>query len=122
VRSPHGSSGLTMDIAGLRSIRALPAESLRGITAAAGIGEPPVFELVDPRDLFVEDSYQRDVGANGIKLVRKIYAGFDWSRFKPPVCVRIPEWDGVLVCIDGQHTAIAAASHPEVLKIPVMIV
>jgi hypothetical protein len=111
-----------MDVAGLRSIRALPAESLRGITAAEGIGEPPVFELVDPRDLFVEEGYQREVGANGIKLVRKIYAAFDWSRFKPPVCVRIPEWDGVLVCIDGQHTAIAAASHPEILKVPVMIV
>lgn len=107
---------------GLRSIIPLGPESLRGIVPAADIGEPPVFEMVDPRTLFAEESYQRDLGENSTRMVRKIVAGFSWAHFKPPVCVRVPEWDDVLICIDGQHTAIGAASHPEIKLIPVMIV
>jgi hypothetical protein len=107
---------------GLRSITPLGLESLRGIVPATDIGDPPVFEMVDPRTLFVEEGYQRDLGENSTRMVRKIVFGFSWAHFKPPVCVRIPEWDNLLVCIDGQHTAIGAASHPDIKVIPVMIV
>lgn len=107
---------------GLRSIRPLGPESLQQIEAAKiGKGRPK-FEWVDPRILYVEEAYQREVRSNGIKLIRRIYAGFSWARFKSPVCVRLPESGNVLVCIDGQHTATAAATHPDVDKIPVMIV
>lgn len=109
------------EISGLRSITPLGPESLRGITAAEIKGIQPEFVWVDPRSIFVED-YQRGIGENGIKMIRNIYAGFDWTKFKPPVCVRVPQWDDVLVCIDGQHTATAAASHPGLSKIPVMVV
>lgn len=109
-------------IRGLRSIRPLTRDSLRGLRPAQPRGTSPTFEYVDPRDLYVEESYQRDVGERGIGLVRQIYAAFDWARFKPPICVRMPEFDNVLVCIDGQHTAIAAASHPSIDAIPVMVV
>jgi hypothetical protein len=107
---------------GLRSIRPLAAESLRGVEPAAVSKKLPKFEMVDPRTLYVEEKYQRGIAGNGIKLIRKIYGGFNWARFKPPVCVRLPESGNVLVCIDGQHTATAAASHPAIEKIPVMIV
>lgn len=106
---------------GLRSIRALKPDSLRGVEPAHVGKAVPRFEWVDPSSLFVEEGYQRHVGESGITLVRKIYAGFSWARFKPPVCVRL-EGSATLVCIDGQHTAIAAASHPKIGKIPVMIV
>lgn len=39
---------------------------------------------------------------------------------KPPICARNDK--GQLVVMDGQHTAIAAASHPDIKQIPVMIV
>jgi hypothetical protein len=107
---------------GLRSIRPLGADSLRGIEPAVIGKARPKFEWVNPRTLFVEEAYQRDISGNGTKLIRKIYAGFDWSRFKPPVCVRLQESGNALVCVDGQHTATAAASHPGIDKIPVMIV
>lgn len=108
---------------GLRSIVALPRESLRGLEPAKiDVGDAFSIEWVDPRSLFVEESYQRDVGSKGVKLIRNIYARFSWARYKLPVCVRMAEWDDALVCIDGQHTAIAAASHPQLPKIPVMIV
>lgn len=104
----------------LRKIEGLKPESLRGIVPAPISSELPTFEWVDPRTLFVEDGYQREIGENGVALCRKIFAGFDWTRFKVPICVRLP--DGSLVCIDGQHTATSAASHPGLPQIPVMIV
>lgn len=106
----------------LRSIRPLPKESLRGIVPAdVSVQKLPELAWVDPRDIHVEASYQRAVGDKGSRLIRKIVAGFSWARFKPPACIRHPE-SGTLLCIDGQHTATAAASHPGIDKIPVMIV
>lgn len=105
-----------------RSIVALAKDSLRGVVPAELGEERPTFEWVDPRALFVEDAYQREFGERGIALARKIVAGFSWSKFKAPICVRLADNDGILVCIDGQHTAIGAASHPGIAEIPVMIV
>jgi hypothetical protein len=107
---------------GLRSIRPLDAASLRGIEPARPPAKRPKFEWVDPKTLYIEEAYQRNILSGGIALIRKIYAGFDWTRFKPPVCVRLEDSGNVLVCIDGQHTATAAASHPGIEQIPVMIV
>lgn len=107
---------------GLRSICALPQESLRGISPGTIGRKVPKFEWVDPRTLYVEEAYQRDLSGNSGNLIRRIIAGFSWARFKPPVCVRIAESGNVLVVIDGQHSAIAAASHPAITKIPIMIV
>jgi hypothetical protein len=79
----------------------------------------PIFEWVDPATLLVDEGYQRDSSERSLKLVRKIIAGWDWAKFKAPCAVMT---DAGLELIDGQHTAIAAATHPGVEKIPVMIV
>jgi hypothetical protein len=79
----------------------------------------PIFESVKPETLLVDDAYQRDPSERTLKLVRKIVSGWDWARFKPPVAVLT---DAGLELIDGQHTAIAAATHPEIAEIPVMII
>jgi hypothetical protein len=107
---------------GHRAIVAFGAESLRGVEPASGVaGSPlPTFAIVDPGSLFVEESYQRDILSTGVALIRKIVAEFNWASFKPPICVRLDGGD--LICIDGQHTATACASHPDVPMIPVMIV
>jgi hypothetical protein len=83
----------------------------------------PICERIDPRTLFVDHSYQRKVGEKGIRQIRRIVRTFDWTKFKPPVCA-YAEHDGqtILKVLDGQHTAIAAASNPHIEKIPVMIV
>lgn len=107
---------------GLRSIRSLAKESLRGVEPADIGKRLPKFEWVDPRSLYVEETYQRAIGHTGIGLIRRIYSNFVWNSFKPPICVRLPENGNVLVCIDGQHTATACASHPAIAKIPVMVV
>lgn len=97
--------------------------SIAGLTAQMPPTGIPIFELVKPTDLFVDPSYQRNVGEKGLRQIRRIIEGFDWAKFKPPICA-YSEHDGktVLKVLDGQHTAIAAASSPHVEIIPVMIV
>lgn len=79
----------------------------------------PIFERVDPRTLLVEETYQRDLSPKSMRLIEKIATGWDWRKFKPPV---VAFADGGLRIIDGQHTAMGAASRPDIEKIPVMVV
>lgn len=95
-------------------------------TTGLDIGEPenvePICLTVDPATLFVDPAYQRSIGERGVKQIRRIIEGWDWNKFKPPAC-SYAERGGqtVLKVFDGQHTAIAAASHPAIREIPVMI-
>lgn len=77
---------------------------------------PPKVWLVEPASLKVEPAYQRDLSKRSIRLIRKIVTGFDWTKFKLPIV------DEGLNIIDGQHTAIAAATHPRIKEIPVLVV
>ena len=79
----------------------------------------PEFVWVPPTNLLVDETYQRELSRQSLALIEKIVKRWDWSRFKPPVVART---DGGFEVIDGQHTAIAAASHPEIDEIPVMVV
>ena len=101
-------------------LRGVKPINLSGVEVgkAEGVAQP-AFEWVDPAELLVDDGYQRNLSDRSIKLVRKICSSWDWRRFKPPVCARTERG---LEVIDGQHTAIAACSHPDVTTIPVMIV
>lgn len=102
--------------AGLRSIEPI---NLAGLAPTTPTTTGPIFEWVDPASLLVNETYQRDLSERSIKLIRRIVDGWNWTKFKPPVCSL---GDNGLEVIDGQHTAIAAASHPHVSQIPVMIV
>lgn len=81
--------------------------------------EQPELIQVSPLELWVDESYQRNLSNASRCLIRKIISGWDWRGFKPPVCVRVGDR---LHVIDGQHTAIAAASHGSFETIPVLIV
>lgn len=76
--------------------------------------------LVDPAILWVDDRYQRTPTTSSIKLVKKVVANWSWASFKPPIVTEYE--DGSLFVIDGQHTAMAALTHPEITKIPVFVV
>lgn len=80
---------------------------------------PPEFRWVDPASLLVDEVYQRDLSRGSVELIKKIVAGWDWARFKPPVVAETAEG---LEVIDGQHTAIAATTHGGLGQIPVMVV
>ncbi|WP_354088660.1 hypothetical protein [Brevundimonas faecalis] len=108
-----------MSEVGSSALRAVKAINLSGVEVGAADTSTPTFEWVDPASLLVDDGYQRNLSERSIKLVRRICSRWDWRRFKPPVCARTERG---LEVIDGQHTAIAACSHPGVERIPVMVV
>lgn len=120
----HGRKleGLVAEAANLKQrdgLRPVSAITLRTAIDTTGyVSEPPELRLVDPKTLLIETVYQRDLSPKSINLIRKTVASWDWAKFKPPIC---SEADGKLVIVDGQHTAIAAASHPAINQIPVMV-
>lgn len=101
------------------ALRPVAAIGLTGVTPGGSTAKLPIFEWVVPTTLMIDAKYQRDLSERSIRLIRRIVADWDWRRFKPPVVAFTPEG---LSVIDGQHTSIAAACHPDIEKIPVMIV
>ncbi|UMY16634.1 hypothetical protein MMB17_18395 [Methylobacterium organophilum] len=86
-------------------------------------GHPPTAKpeltWIAPGELLIDEGYQRDLSQASLKLIRRIVEGWDWRRFKPPVVAWTEEG---LEVIDGQHTAIAAETHPGIETIPVIVV
>lgn len=99
-----------------RSVRPL---NLAGVTPGDVEGALPTFEMVAPEALKVDEAYQRHLSERSIQLIRKIVTQWDWRRFKPPIVARMGD---ELLVVDGQHTAIAAATHPDITEIPIMVV
>lgn len=83
--------------------------------------EPPTLLWLKPTDLYIDEGYQRNLSRSSIKLISRIVSNWNWTHFKPPIVVKDEESNTFYV-LDGQHTAIAAASHTNIEKIPVMIV
>jgi hypothetical protein len=103
----------------MKGYRKIARIAVPGIEPGGADMPKPVVQSVDPTTLLVDESYQRNLSERSVKLIRKIVADWDWRRFKPPVVAKI---DGALHVLDGQHTAIAAATHPKITTIPIMIV
>lgn len=109
------------------SIAAVDDEGLRPVRPVADFAkvavtpkdEPPRLIWVDPQTLLIDESYQRSISRNGLALISRIVRGWNWASFKPPIVCETPQG---LFIIDGQHTSIAAASHPDIEQIPVMVV
>lgn len=99
--------------------RAVKAINSAGVTPAPITSALPEYRWVDPCSLVIDDDYQRELSGRSVTLIRRIVAEWDWALFGPPV---VAEVDGALEVIDGQHRAIAAATHPMIKEIPVQVV
>lgn len=80
--------------------------------------EPPTPLSVRPEECWIDRKYQRNLSRRSMKLIYDIVTNWDWTKFKPPVLTRDNE--GRYLVIDGQHTLIAAATHPDIAKVPAM--
>jgi hypothetical protein len=69
--------------------------------------------------LFIDKSYQRDVGANGRINIRKIAEDFAWHLFSPLIVA--PREGGKFAVIDGQHRAIGARVHGGIDELPCLV-
>jgi hypothetical protein len=104
-----------------------PREDLRPIRALkvgpnfrrAEISPAPRVAWLPLGALVVDEAYQRALAANGERLIRKLAANWDWRRFKP-LSVAVTG-DGRYEVIDGQHTAIAAATNGAIEQLPCLI-
>jgi hypothetical protein len=100
---------------GLRKIEPLP---LPGIEIKEIVGTKPELKWVPPTSLLIDATYQRDLSDRSISLIKKTVANFAWNRMKPPIVVKVK---GGLHIVDGQHTAIAAATL-KIVEIPIFVV
>lgn len=101
---------------GGRAVTALKLTSLKPAAISAAM---PAVRVVAPTQLIIETAYQRALSKKSQDMIRRIVNRWDWIKFKPPICA---EHGGALFVIDGQHTAIAAATHPGISKILVLVV
>jgi hypothetical protein len=102
---------------GWRPIR--PIDNLTSLKRGE-IGDAPAITWVDPKTLHVDETYQRSLNKSSIRLISSIVTGWNWAHFKPPVVGQC-EKTGRFFVVDGQHTAIAAATHGSIEKIPVIV-
>ncbi|WP_442580739.1 hypothetical protein ACSBOB_01680 [Mesorhizobium sp. ASY16-5R] len=105
-------------------IRRIEPVSISGLKPHKPTTGVPIVEYINPRSLYVDPAYQRSIGERGLRQIRNIVEAFDWSKFKLPTCAYGTNFAGetILFVLDGQHTAIGCASHPDIDVIPVAIV
>lgn len=101
-------------------IRTVEAMQLPDVVPGMVSDAKPETIWVKPEELKIEGSYQRDLSTRSVNLIKKIISNWSWERMKPVICAY--NEDKELVVIDGQHTAIAAATHPGISEILAMIV
>lgn len=82
------------------------------------LGARPELRWVAPSSLLVDEAYQRGLGRRSLRLIKELVHSFAWRKMKPPIVVEV---EGGLHVVDGQHTAIAAATL-QVPEIPVFVV
>lgn len=95
-----------------------PMKFSRQLAPPSAIGAEPSLRWVDPTSLLVDETYQREITDDSKRLIRRIAECFTWARMKPPI---VTEVRAGLHIIDGQHTAIAAATIG-LKKLPVFVV
>lgn len=98
----------------------IPIELPPGMVPNKLESDRPDVRMVRVADMQIETSYQRKLSTKSVKLIRQIITNWDWSRFKPPIVSEAD--DGRYNVVDGQHTAIAAASHPQIAFLPCVVI
>lgn len=88
-------------------------------TPTKNFGARPEMMWIAPTDLLVDATYQRNLSERSMRLIRKTIENFRWNRFKLPVVVKVGS--ASFHVIDGQHSAIAAATLG-IEQIPIQIV
>lgn len=83
------------------------------------IAPPPKIAWLALNQLVVDEEYQRALSANGMRLIRRLVETWDWNCFKPLSVAAVG--DGRYEIVDGQHTALAAATHGSIETLPCLV-
>lgn len=87
--------------------------------AMEDIGPAPALEWLPLEALVVDHSYQRRISERSITVIRGAVERFDWAAVKALSVIDLG--NGTYEVIDGQHTAIAAATHGGIKCLPALI-
>ena len=87
---------------------------------AESFGMAGEMKWIPLKKLRIDTNYQRPVGERGTTNIRQIIGKFSWSCFSPLVVSE--RKGGVYAVIDGQHRAIAAASHGGIEMVPCIVI
>jgi len=92
----------------------------RGLHPVKLSGPPPKMEWLCLSQLVVNDEYQRHLSEKSITLIRHLVENFTWRQVRPAAVT--PVGGGLYEILDGQHLAVAAATHGGIDAIPCFIV
>ncbi len=105
-----------------------PARVLRPVGAVVESGKPlrrnpiaapPKIAWLALDQLVIDEGYQRQLSNASYRLIRRMVENWDWNRFKPLSVAASGE--GRYEVVDGQHTAIAAATHGSIATLPCLV-
>lgn len=87
------------------------------------IPPPPKVAWLSLDQLVIDEGYQRALSGNGQRLIRRLVERWDWNCFKPLSVAAVQDEAGnrKYEVIDGQHTAMAAATHGAIETLPCLV-
>ncbi|WP_295169740.1 DUF6551 family protein [uncultured Brevundimonas sp.] len=100
---------------GFRNIAPLDAQITGNVP-----GPAPEIQFLEPRQLVVNDDYQRELSRSSLRQIKNMAEGWDWSSFKAPNVARTDDPE-IFEVVDGQHTAIAAATNGNIPFLPCLV-
>lgn len=83
------------------------------------IPPPPKIAWLALDQLVIDASYQRGLSRRSQAMIRRLVENWDWNCFKPLSVAATG--GGRYEIIDGQHTAIAAATHGAIETLPCLV-
>jgi hypothetical protein len=99
----------------IAAIEVSPSQPLR----RNPIPPPPKIAWLALDQLVIDEGYQRGLSNRSTALIRRLVERWDWNCFKPLSVAAAG--GGLYEIIDGQHTAIAAATHGAIETLPCLV-
>lgn len=100
-----------------------PITALDDLAAASRnpIAAPPKIAWIPVERLMIDEGYQRGIGKRGRANILRLVQGWDWNCYKPLSVAPAEGRDGWYEVVDGQHSAIAAATHGSIELLPCVV-
>jgi hypothetical protein len=105
--------------------------SLRPVEALTDFGKlernpippPPKVAWLSLDQLVIDETYQRAISRRGRLMIKRLVEGWNWNCFKALSVAPVTGADGqrLYEVIDGQHSAIAAATHGGIESLPCLV-
>jgi hypothetical protein len=119
-RQAHAAPSLNEGGSGaLKPVKPLKEHAGQRKLTRSPIPPTPKVAWLRLEQLRIDDAYQREVSEQSLRLIRRMVEHWDWARFKPLSVAEVGA--GLYEVVDGQHSAIAAATHGSIEALPCLV-